>query len=200
MLDSISWQEFFTTVALLIGGYYFITLLLLYGSDITSTFKQKKLDDPGGEIQASHNDSNESNGLMGGVHFENRNEQNVPLEEITSAEEIQTVLSQEDEDPVNAVDPAVENLKNDFINIKREINSLVEIVSQGSKEESIPLFRILLFNYPQLINSVYQEQVTQFIHDACKRTCQFHFDLNEINSWWTESKVTPSDNQQTTTK
>ena len=39
MFNSISWQEFLSAVALIGGGYYAITALLLYGSEITTIYR-----------------------------------------------------------------------------------------------------------------------------------------------------------------
>lgn len=194
MLESISWPEFITAVTFLIFGYYVITALLLYGREITNIFKEKKSNRSSPEVKADQNDSNESNDLMGSVRYENRELKNVPREEVSSVEEIQVVSSQEDSEPINIIDLEEENLKNDFLSVQSEINSLLEVVSQETREESIPLFKTLLSNYPQFIGTGYEEQISQFICDSCKQTCQFHFDLNEINAWWTEIKNNSIDN------
>jgi hypothetical protein len=194
MLDSISWQEFFTTVAILIGAYYVTTALLLYSSEIINIFKQKKSKRSSSGIKPDQYCSNESNDLMGSVRYENSEQKNVPREESLNAEELQVTPQLEEEEPVHAVDLAEENLKNDFLSVQSEINSLLEVVSQGSKEESIPLFKTLLSNYSQFIDTGYEEQVSQFICDSSKQTCQFHFESNEINSWWAEIKNTTSNN------
>lgn len=186
MLESISWHEFITTVAILLGGYYMITALLLYRREITSIFKQKKSIRSGSEVKADQNDSNESNDLMGTVRYENRELKNVPREEVSSTEEIQVAPLREEEDPLYAVDLVEESLKNDFASIQSEINSLMQVVSQLSKEECASMFRTLLSNYPQFLATTYQVQISQLIHDAFKDVDVHHFELNEINLWWNE--------------
>lgn len=188
MLESISWQEFFTTVAVLLGGYYAITTLLLYGSEIINIFKQRNSNLSVRDARQDQSDSNESNDLMGSVRYENNRQQSVPREEVTDAYDLNVLRSNEDEEPVSIVDVAEESLKNDFATIQAEINSLAEIGFQSTKEESISLFKTLLSNYPQFIGTSYKQQISEIIHDSCKKTCQFHFEFNEINSWWTESE------------
>ncbi|QLH32243.1 MAG: hypothetical protein HWD62_07190 [Cyclobacteriaceae bacterium] len=81
MFESISWQEFISTIALLIGGYYVITTLLLYGSEISNIFKQKKLNLTNTHERENQTDSNESIELMGSVKYGGRQSENVPREE-----------------------------------------------------------------------------------------------------------------------
>jgi FtsZ-interacting cell division protein ZipA len=195
MLESISWPEFISTITLTIGGYYVITLLLLYSSEITNFFKQKKLTPSGTETKSVQNDSNESDNLMGSVRYQNLAAQNLPREETANAEDLHVALSQEDEEAISAIDVAEEHLKNDLASIQPEISSLIEVISQRSKEESISLFKTLLSNYPQFIRTTYQQQLSQMIYDFCKKAGPHHFELSEINSWWTEPGVTSNHNQ-----
>jgi hypothetical protein len=195
MLESISWQEFISTITLLIGGYYIITVLLLYSSEITSFFKQKKLTLSRTETKSVQNDSNESDNLMGSVRYANRVAQTVPREETANAEDLDVVLSQEDEEAIAVVDVAEEQLKSDLANIQLEIHSLIEVISERSKEESISLFKTLLSNYPRFIGTTYQEQLSKLIHHSCKKVGRHHFELAEINSWWTGSQDTSNNNQ-----
>jgi hypothetical protein len=180
MLESISWDEFLTTTALLIGGYYVIITLLLYRSEITNIFKQR-----GTNLLTANSaeDLNDPDDLMGTVRYENRAQQNAPRENLTTADDLE-VAHQNPEEPIPTIDLVDGNLKNDFVAIQSEINSLIGIVSLGSKEESTPLFNTLLSNYPQFIGTRFQAQVTHFIHDSLKKTGQHNFDLTEINSWW----------------
>jgi hypothetical protein len=194
MLESISWQEFISTITLLIGGYYVITVLLLYSSEITSFFKQKKLTPSGTETRSGQNDSNESGNLMGSVRYENRIAQTVPREETANVEDLDVALSQEDEEAISVVDLVEEHLENDCASIQREIRSLVEVISTRSREETVALFRTLVSNYPQFIRTAYQEQLSKFIHNSCKEAGPHHFGPSEINSWWTAPGGTSNNN------
>lgn len=197
MLESISWQEFISTITLLIGGYYVITVLLLYSSEITNFFKQKKLTQSGTETRSGQNDPNQLDNLMGSVRYENHLAQTVPREETANAEDIDVVLSQEDEEAISTVDLLQEQVENDLATIQLEINSLTEAISERSKEESIALFKTLLSNYPRFIGTIHQQQLSKMIYDSCKEAGPHHFELNEINSWWTGPEDTSNDNQYT---
>lgn len=179
MLESISWQEFFTTIALLLGGYYAISVLLLFSSEIANFFKSK----PQGVSVGGQPNSESQPNLMGGVRIEKSTQQELLREEVSNSEELQ-VATQDYEEPINSVDLAMESLQNDFSSISAEIQSLVEIASQRTKGESVSLFKTLLSNYPQFIGTPFQQQITQLISDSCREVSSHPFDLIEVNSWW----------------
>jgi len=179
MLESISWQEFLTTIALFLVGYYAISLLLLFSSEITNFFKSKSQDLSGG--RQPHSESQPS--LMGGVRIERSAQKELLREEVSTSEELQ-IVSQEYEEPINSVDLAEERLQNDFSSISSEIQSLIEIASESTKEECASLFKTLLSNYPQFIGTHFQLRITQLISDSCKEINSHSFDQMEVNSWW----------------
>lgn len=191
MLESISWENFLTTVAVLLGGYYAITILLLYGREITSLFKQRI---PGQTKATDQDASTKSDDLMGGVRYQRSEEQITIREEVSTAEELQ-VSSHEQEEPITAVDLLEESLANEFIVIQAEINSLVEIAANDTKEKGVSLFKTLLSNYPQFIGTPYQQQISQLICDLCNENNTHHYDLPEINSWWTDPATTSNNHQ-----
>lgn len=195
MLESISWQEFISTITLLIGGYYLITVLLLYGGEISHFFKQKTLRSSGTETKSRQNDLNESGDLMGRVRYESRAAQTDPRADTTNAEDIHVALTPEEEEAIFVVDPAEEQLRNHVASIQLEISSLIQVIPQRGKEEIISLFKTLLSNYPQFLGTTYQEKVSGFIHQACKEAGPHHFEPGEISSWWAESETTSKQNQ-----
>lgn len=195
MLESISWQEFFTTIAVLLGSYYAITVLLLYSSEITSIFKRGTLKAPGTSTQTDQTDSGGSHDLMGSVRFDTSREQELPREEVTTADELDVVQSQEAEEAVDVIDLEDEALRNDLITVQSEIKSLAEIISLGTKEEAVSLFTTLLANYPQFIGTSFQPQISQLIYDSCTETGTHHFDLSEISAWWNDSASASHDHQ-----
>lgn len=186
MLTSISWQEFFLMISILLGCYYAITTLLFYSSEITKIFEQNMSIHSSREAKVSQKDSNEPNGLMGGVRYDQSSQQLVPREEVLNVDELSVVASQEVEDPLRIVDEIEERMKNDFVTIEGEIKSLAVIASLSRKADSIPLFKTLLSNYPQFIGTVFQGETSQLIYDSCKRGDQHYFSLEEINSWWSD--------------
>lgn len=195
MLESISWQEFFTTIAVLIGSYYAITVLLLYSREITSIFKRETLKAPGTSTQTDQTDSDGSHDLMGSVRFDTSREQELPREEVTTADELDVVPLQEVDEPVDVIDLQDEALTNDLITLQAEIKSLAEIISLGTKEEAVSLFTTLLSNYPQFVGTSFQQQISQLIHDSCKETGTHHFDRQEISTWWSDSASASDDHQ-----
>lgn len=185
MFESISWQEFFTTLAVILGGYYAISVLLLFSSEITHFFKSKpqSVSESGKQVE----NTNEST-LMGGVRFERTSQFELPREEVSTAEELQ-VAQQEDEEPITAIDLKEESLQSDFASITIEISSLAEIAAQSTKEESATLFKTLLSNYPQFIGTPFQQRVSQLICNSFREVKTHAFDLKEVNSWWSESDI-----------
>lgn len=194
MLELISWQEFLTAVAFILGGYYAITTLLLYSREITNIFKHGK-SKASLDTKPDQTDSSKSYDLMGVVRYENSKQQAVPREETTEADSLVVAPSQDVEEPVNVIDLQEEALTNDIVAIKAEITSLAEIIKLGTKEEAISLFKTLLSNYPQFIGATFQPQISQFIYHSCIETNTHQFDLHEINSWWTDPE-TDSNNHQ----
>jgi hypothetical protein len=186
MFQSISWQEFFTTLTIILGGYYAISVLLLFSSEITHFFKSKP--QSVSESDKQHPESTTESPLMGGVRFERSSQQELPREETSTSEELQ-VASQEDEEPITSVDLMEESLQNDFASITIEVSSLAEIASQSTKEESAALFKTLLSNYPQLIETPFQQRVSQLICDSCREVQTHAFDLEEVNAWWSDSDI-----------
>lgn len=193
MLDSISWQEYFTTIAFLVGAYYGITSLLLYSNEIISILKRGKLTPPT-SVTRDQRDST-SHDLMGHARYELREQTDAPREESVISEELHVIPAQDDEETINFFDEAEEVLKNDFIIIQDEINALIDAVSQVSKEETSSLFKTLLSNYTHFIDTPYQTQLAQFIHDSFKKKNSHEFELSEISTWWTQVQ-TISNNQQ----
>ena len=189
MLESISWQEFISIVAILIGGYYLISVLLFYSAEIGNIFNQKKLNHTLSKPTRDQNDSKESNALMGGVRYESREQQNVPREEQIEADDlvVAPLIETEESIAVSFEDSPEGKLVQTVSGLYDEIKSLIEIISSGTREECVTLFQTLLSNYPQLTSTGSQDVINRFIHDQCKKHCEFHFELNEINSWWPQT-------------
>ncbi|MBX2896830.1 MAG: hypothetical protein KF763_15395 [Cyclobacteriaceae bacterium] len=184
MLESISWQEFLTTVALLLGGYYAITTLLLYSREITNFFNPRK-SVGSTDTRSDQSDSLESQ-LLGSVRLESA-QQEIPREESTDSDAWEVAAPKDEEETIAVVDLQEESLKKDLVTIQAEISSLAEIVSLGTREEAISLFKTLLANYPQFSGTPFRPPISQFIHESCEQVNTHQFDLSEINSWWEDS-------------
>jgi|JI8StandDraft_1071087.scaffolds.fasta_scaffold08052_3 hypothetical protein len=197
MFESISWQEFISTIALLIGGYYVITLLLLYSSEITNIFKQKKPNLTNANVRENQLDSNESIELMGSVKYGGRQSENVPREEKSETESLSVVTAQEPEEPVTeaATSEADEAVLKSVSTLLEEINTLTEVVAVGSKAECAELFRTLLSNYPDLFHTTHEPEISAFIYNSCKEHCEFQIELSEVKTWWPQQENSAVNNQ-----
>lgn len=182
MFESISWQEYLSAITLLIGGYYVITTLLLFSSEITTIFKQGKLDFSFHGTNSHQIDSNESSDLMGKVRYETE-EQHTQREEKIEVEQLTFVSNKDEEETIEVFDAVEDNRKRDLHNIKEEIQALSQIVSEVDKEECISLFQSLLSRYSQFYGSDSQEEVNLIIYNSLKND-RFPIDTTEINSWW----------------
>lgn len=193
MFNSISWQEFLTAISLIVGGYYVITTLLLYGAEITSIFKQKKSNSIDQEVSEDQNDSNESNDLMGNVKYETR--VNVPHENVIESSELNVAQAKEAEEPIISIDPREVMMAGFATVLQEEIATLVSEFSSGTEGEIILVFKSLLSVYLQLVRTPYKDSLSLLICDSLKATSAFHPELNEINSWWPEVASYSNDTQ-----
>ena len=193
MFNSISWQEFLTAISLIVGGYYAITTLLLYGAEITSIFKQKKSNSIDQEVSEDQTDSNESNDLMGKVKYETR--VNVPHENLIEASELNVAQDKEAEEAIISIDPR-EAMMAGFVSVlQEEIATLVTEFSASAEGEIILVFKSLLSVYPQLVRTSHKESINHLICDSLRANSAFHPELNEINSWWPQVAANSSDTQ-----
>lgn len=196
MFESISWQQFISTTTLLIGGYYAITVLLLYSSEISNIFKQRKANLTSAKVREHQSDSNESIELMGSVRFAASQSENVPREDKVETESLSVVATREPEEPMAVAPSETEEVLLKSISILlEEINTLKEVVAMGSKEECAELFRTLLSNYSDLSQSAHEPEITAFIHNACIAQGQFQIELSEVKSWWPNLEATATNNQ-----
>jgi hypothetical protein len=193
MFNSISWQEFLSAIALLVAGYYVITTLLLYSNEIKNIFNQKTPKQIDEDVNDEQSDSNESNPLMGGIKYESLTQVNVSREQISATEEINFAPLAEADEPIDAT---LNNAINRFVStLLTEIESLLEVIAKENKIETATFFKALLYNYPQLVATDYQDEISQHIYDALKQNCEFHLELNEVKSWW-PVRTPKSDNNQ----
>ena len=186
MFESISWLEFISIVATLTGGYYVISTLLFYSTEITNIFTQKKPNLTFSKPTRDQNDLKEPNSLMGGVRYESHEQHNVPREEQIEIDVLIVAPLNGTEEPitVSCEDSPEGKLAQTVSTLFDEIKSLIEIISSGSRDECVTLFQTLLSNYPQLTSTESQAVINRFIYDQFKKHCEFHFEPNEINSWW----------------
>ena len=193
MFNSISWQEFLTAISLIVGGYYAITTLLLYGAEITSIFKQRQPNSIDQDVSEDQNDSNESNDLMGKVKYETQ--VNVPHENVIESSELNVAQDKEAEEAIISIDPREAMMAGFATVLQEEIATLVTEFSSSTEGEIILVFKSLLSVYPQLVRTPHKDSLSLLICNSLKANSAFHPELNEINSWWPQVATNSSDTQ-----
>jgi hypothetical protein len=185
MFSSINWEIFITTCALLIGGYYFISTLLLFHKEIIHWVKSRG--QSAVESEFSNGDCETRVDMMGGVRKESFHDLRSSN---TSAEEIDVVSDAEEPESISS--PAQMHpdslLIGSVSDLLQEIKTVVQLVAEckSDRNESTSLFRTLLLRYPHLRSSNYQEVVSQYILDTAKPEVPFELSMEEIRTWWHE--------------
>lgn len=195
MLQSISWQEFFTAISLILGTYYAISALLLYSEEIKSIFKQRKLNATSETIATDQSDSNESNDLMGKVKYMTTvnvpHEKSVDAEEVTVKEAHEVALNESDVDEsinISIPDSPETTLAKAVSELLKQAKSILTEFPPRDKEEALLAFNPLFSKFPQLIGTSFQDEASVFIHKALSSNPDFQFDLKEIKAWWTDDE------------
>ncbi|HRE65805.1 MAG TPA: hypothetical protein PLM56_02615 [Cyclobacteriaceae bacterium] len=179
MFNTITWEQFLTTAALIIGGYYLITSVFFYHREIFGWLTNKsKSPLPTTEREPAAN-------LMGKVQPEPVR----PIRKQTvEADQIQFASGTPDEESEAATSDTkmVTGLVTDLLG---EIKILGEMIVENKSplEEGIALFKSLLEHYPSVRDSPFREAVTIVVHTTCKETCRYDLELTEVKTWWNTS-------------
>ena len=180
MLYSISWQEFFQTVIVAIGGYYAISILLLYSKEISLKIQRFKTHSVKDEPQVVEKPLNN---LMGAIKSE------LPVKNISPNQNL--VSSTEISISENASNTAAKYLEDALLigtvsDLLQEIKTIADMIveSRGMKDDAASAFQALLKNYLHLSATKYQEAIDLVIYDHCKNQCALQVEMSEITSWW----------------
>ena len=184
MFESISWQEYLSAITLLIVGYYLVTTLLLFSSEIANIFKQRQFGTSAGETIQYQSESNDTDDLMGKVRYETHDQQNVPREEKIEVDQLAFSANEVAEESIQVFDELEDSRRKSIQNITEEVDALTQIVSGNNKEEVVFLFQSLLSRYAQFIGTPYQKKINQIIYNSFKVQSEFQIELSEMNSWW----------------
>jgi len=172
MFKTISWNDFLTGIAAILGAYYVVSILLLYSRDayrwIITRNKSDKPDD-----SLSRNISS----VMGGIKTDppRKHQQSVDAQDLIVGDADRRENQNQDSLLVGSVS-----------DLLHEVKVLAQVIKEsgGSKDEGVPMFQSLLSNYSHLIGTKYQESISLFIHQHCSTESVFEVDLNEVISWW----------------
>lgn len=171
MLQSISWSDFFTAVAVLVTLYYLFSVAVFYQKDFVHYLKNR-----GKSSQSDSDTTSMSDNIMGATH----SEQHVPREERIAPEDVQIISKRDDSEQTDS-DSLLVGTVSDLL---QEIRLLNENIQLQTKDELVPVFRELLAKYPKLINTQYQEAINLFIVNASQESGKWEFDSVEVESLW----------------
>ncbi|MBX2894710.1 MAG: hypothetical protein KF763_04665 [Cyclobacteriaceae bacterium] len=179
MFNTISWEQFLTTTALIIGGYYLVTSVFFYHREIFGWLTSKsKPQLPAPEREPATN-------LMGRVQPEPVR----PVRKQTvEADQIQFASGTPDEES-EAAATDTKMVTGSVTDLLGEIKILGEMIVENKSplEEGIALFKSLLEHYPIVRDSPFREAVTIVVHTTCKETCRYELELTEVKTWWNTS-------------
>lgn len=180
MLDSISWEQYLTVLALVVLLYYLISSLLLFSNELVSLFKQtsrrnvNRLNPTLDQTSSDHGD------LLGIAKID------VPHENKISSEDIVPRPQREIEEPVITPDaPSYSGLVvGSVADILEEIKSLASGLAGSTHEEVAAMFRQLLSRHLNLVGTAYQESLNLVIVGELADKCSINLEPGEIATWW----------------
>jgi hypothetical protein len=190
MFNSITW-EIYTTAALVIAlGYYVITSLLLYSSELMRWVKSRSISSNDLPLRETESISAQDS-VIGGI-----NQQEGSIDQRTSSVNLDAIaVTSQDEIQEDIVLPKTTTasstsdhlLVGSVASLLEEIKTLVNLIVEykSSKAEAAEFFHALFLRYPQLLNTTYQEAINLYILDIAQNQFSFDLSLKELAAWWT---------------
>jgi hypothetical protein len=185
MFTSITWEIFFTTIIMIVGSYYGISVLLLYRREIAQKFKSQAETSFGSSLENSqevHHPSDVMGGISKGEY------ENSPRTSIIESDEIGTVIS---DDQVEIIQTPVSIHKDDLLigsvaDLIEEIKTLIQLIVEykSDRVETQSLFHALLIKYPHLLDTSYQDAISLYICEAAKNHLSLQLQVDEMKDWW----------------
>jgi hypothetical protein len=191
MLSSLSWNIFFTTIALLAVGYYAISTLLLYRGEISLWFKSKTgapFSRPQAVVKPSSKPP-QTDSIIGGISL-----QDARSDARSSSVSAEDFVIGEDEDDSNGIDqiPAVP-MKDDLLigtiaDLLEEIKTVCRLIADtdADKAEAESLLRTLLTRYPNIADGSFRDAVTLYVCKELNERTVLDVSIPEAASWWEE--------------
>lgn len=182
MLSSITWQEYIIAITILAGGYYVISLLLLYYREIIHWCKPR-ITPTTKTVQKIPPD----HAIMGGV---NQDDLSSSIRSNTIASEDIAVVTTTNEPEtiyIKDIDQRDDIIIGSVADLLEEVKQLLQLIKDGSMgiEESSMLFNALLIRYPQLTGTAYKDAITIYICNAAKNQLSFELQHKQVSDWWT---------------
>jgi hypothetical protein len=161
MLNNISWQSYWTTLALLLAGYYLIIYLLYYRSDFSVRFRRK---------------------TFGGHDFSS-----VPLflRERQPSDKVQSSLFDVDSSP-EFQRPEVGTEEYVLYSCMDELTAFFEEAGRRKwvKEELMQVLQNILHKYRSLKASSYKESLSNVVVAQCEQNCSIHLNAEDLVRVW----------------
>jgi len=191
MFTSITWGVFLTAIFSIISGYYAITSLLLYSSELKA-WVTGKLKSPQSLIEIDSVPA--PDGVMGPINLSDLKAE----PRISTVADQDIAISADDEFPEPILTPrqgsalqADSILVGSVADLLEEIKTLTNLISEykSSKAECHAFFHALFLRYPQLRNTTYQEAINLYIMNATLDHFSFEVSLQDVASWWTTAEL-----------
>lgn len=158
MLNNISWQGYWTTLALLSAGYYLVIYLLYYRSDFKIIFPRKGQQRNSGDVfTAVINTGNPT----------------------TQPSSIQNDGNDFEKPPIDSEEGIVYHLMDEVTAYFEESRK-----SRCVKEELLYAVQRILSKYQTLKGSKYQESINNVIVSEAEHLCSIHISSEEIAGVW----------------
>lgn len=179
MIDTISWTDYFFTLAIITAVYYLVIGITFYRTELMNLLKR----------QGHHSDdgvkpSSPGTRIMGKTQPETLShvDRHLPMDEMVLNE-------QAPEENTNLADRNAQLLVGVVSDIQQEIKALLEVIDGNNREECAALCHALLSNYPQLISTPYHDSLSLVIKNALKEHFQLDYSINQVKSWWTSNPI-----------
>lgn len=200
MFTAITWERFFTTAVLLVGGYYFITTFLLYHREIKSWTKSRGRHSPEKvsgtpEPIEDHPSLKGGNRILGNINMEERIA--TPRTSSVDAEDLSFAATDDNDieidTPVSVSrDQTDHMIIGSVADLLQEIKTLIQVIKESNwdKAESTSLFRTLLLRYPNVKSTDFRDAISLYICQAALAQLSFTIELHEAITWWEDGKDT----------
>ena len=155
MFNTISWQSYWTFVAVTAAGYYLIVYLVYFRKTVVSIFQKSGDTQPGEEAFILH-----------------KEEQHQP-----------TLFDQDNKAPTDTATGENEHILHaclDELNAFFENQKKTKVIK---RELMFGLYTIFE-KYPSIRNSDYKESITNLIATQCENICSIHLSAEELKGVW----------------
>jgi len=163
MINNVSWQGYWTSIALITAGYYLFIYLFYFRSDFKIFLNRKSQGENNVQFTSVSNFQTKGNLVP------NSNQQPFLFNE---SGDFETPPKESDEYMVYAC--------------MDEITAYFEAVIKTTceKEKLINSLQLLLQKYPAIKNSQYKESLTNVIVTQCENRCSIHLSAEDVESLW----------------